>query len=121
MSGSAAEKLSDAAQPLKNAKHEAVLQAYIADPGRIGFRAYLSVYPRSSEAAAATGFSRLLRNAGFASRLKFLDAGVTQVAIERSGVDIASTVAELAKIGFANAQNYLRVLPGGEPGRASRR
>lgn len=114
MSGSAAEKLPDASLPLKSAKHEAVLQAYLADPERGRARSYLVVYPKSSEDAAATGFSRLLRNAGFAARLKFLEAAATQVAVEQSGVTIAETVAELAKIGFCNAKDYLRVMPGGE-------
>lgn len=112
---SAAQMLPDASLPLKSAKHEAVLQAYIADPNRLRAKAYLVVYPKSSEDAAATGFSRLLRNAGFAARLKFLDAGVTQAAVEQSGITVAATVAELAKIGFCNAKDYLRVLPGGEP------
>lgn len=111
----AAEKLPDAARPLQNAKHERVLQAYIADPARIGFKAYLAVYPKSSDAAAATGFSRLLRNDGFAARLKFLDAAVTEKVVEKSAVTIEQTVAELAKIGFASAKSYLRILPGGEP------
>lgn len=104
-----------AASPLQNAKHEAVLQAYVADKEHVGWRAYVSVYPKSSEAAAATGFSRLLRNAGFAARLKFLEGAATEVAVEKSGIEIAAVVNELAKIGFANAKNYLQILPGGEP------
>jgi hypothetical protein len=40
-------------QPLKNAKHEKVLQAYIADQQRIGFKAYLvclsSIFRRRGE------------------------------------------------------------------------
>ncbi len=115
MSGSAAEKLPDASLPLKSAKHEAVLQAFIADPERVGYKAYLVVYPKSSKDAASTGFSRLLRNAGFVARLKFLDAGVTQVAVEQSGVTIAATVAELAKIGFANMRDYLQFDEAGQP------
>jgi phage terminase small subunit len=104
-----------AANPLRKAKHEAVLQAYFADATRVGYRAYLSVYPQSSEPAAKTAFSRLLKKADFAARLEFLEAGAAGVAVERSGIEIAAVVGELAKIGFASAKHYLRVLPGGEP------
>jgi hypothetical protein len=56
---------------LSNQRHEAVAQAYIADPERIGWKAYKQVYPNSSQYAAETGFSRLLlKNAEFASRLR---------------------------------------------------
>lgn len=104
-----------AADPLRNAKHEAVLQAFLADPKRVGFKAYLSVYPQSSDAAAKTAFSRLLKNADFAARKEFLEAGATQVAVEKAGIDIATVVAELAKIGFASAKHYLRVTSAGDP------
>jgi len=105
----------NAGNPLKNAKHEAVLQAYILDPKRIGFRAYLSVYPKSSEAAAQTGFSRLLRNAGFAARLAFLDARVTEQVVERSAITVERVIDELAKIGFANMGDYFRAGDDGVP------
>lgn len=103
------------ANPLRNAKHEAVLQAFLADPARVGYKAYLVVYPKSSDGAAKTAFSRLLKNADFAARLGFLEAGASEKAVEKSGIEIAAVVAELAKIGFASAKNYLRILDGGEP------
>jgi phage terminase small subunit len=104
-----------AASPLQKAKHEAVLQAYLADAERVGWRAYVSVYPNSSEPAAKTAFSRLLKNAGFAARLKFLDGAATEIAVEKSGIAIADVVTELAKIGFANMQDYLRFDGAGQP------
>ncbi|WKA31595.1 terminase small subunit [Bradyrhizobium roseum] len=104
-----------AEKPLKNAKHEAVLQAYIADPKRIGFKSYLVVYPNSSDAAASTGFSRLLKNAGFAARLSFLDARVTEKVVEQAAVTREQVIEELAKIGFANMLDYARVTDDGEP------
>lgn len=104
-----------AKQPLANAKHEAVLQAFIADGQRIGFKAYLVVYPKSSEAAAQTGWSRLLRNAQFAARLKQLDAGVTEKVVEETAITIERTVNELAKIAFANAKDYVRIDAFGDP------
>jgi hypothetical protein len=46
---------------LENAKHEAACLAYLADRERIGWRAYRSVYPNSSQHAAETAFGRLLK------------------------------------------------------------
>jgi phage terminase small subunit len=112
---SAAEKLPDASHPLQNAKHERVLRAFLLDPARIGFKAYLAVYPKSSEPAAKTAFSRLLKNAEFADRLTFLDGRATDVAVQESGITIARTVAELAKIGFANVKDYIRLTADGDP------
>jgi hypothetical protein len=55
---------------LTNQRHEGVAQAYIADPEKVGWRAYKSVYPKSSQHAAETGFSRLLlKNAEFSARV----------------------------------------------------
>lgn len=105
----------NAEKPLKNAKHEAVLQAYIADPRRVGFKAYLVVYPKSSDAAAKTGFSRLLKNADFARRLRTLDASVTEKVVERAVITTEQVLEELAKIGFANMLDYARVTDDGEP------
>lgn len=105
----------NAEKPLPNAKHEAVLQAYIADPQRVGFKAYLVVYPKSSDAAAKTGFSRLLKNAEFAARLGFLDARVTEKVVERAVISAEQVVEELAKIGFANMQDYIRLDSFGDP------
>ena len=74
----------NAAKPLAKAKHEAVLQAYFKDPERVGFRAYLVVYPKSSDAAAKTAWSRLLKTADFAERLAFLDRQITEQVVEDS-------------------------------------
>lgn len=104
-----------AEEPLKNAKHEAVLQAYIADPKRVGFKAYLVVYPKSSEGAAATGFSRLLKNAEFKARLSYLDSRVTEKVVERAVITAEQVIEELAKIGFANMLDYARINGEGEP------
>lgn len=104
-----------AEKPLKNAKHEAVLQAFIADPQRVGYKAYLAVYPKSSDPAAKTGFSRLLKNADFARRLRTLDARVTEKVVETSVITTKQVIEELAKIGFANMLDYARVSDEGEP------
>lgn len=54
--------------PLTNAKHEAVALAYLTDPEKVGWRAYQSVYPKSSRTAAEVAFSRLLKNAKFSAQ-----------------------------------------------------
>jgi phage terminase small subunit len=60
---------------LSNQRHEAVALAYIADPQKIGWRAYQSVYSKSSRPAAESGFSRMLRKAKFRARVAELQAG----------------------------------------------
>jgi len=101
----------NAGKPLRNAKHEAVALAYFADPERVGWRCYASVYANSSEAAAKTAFSRLLKNADFTARLAALSAGVA----EKVSISVESVIAELAKIGFANMQDYMSVGLDGQP------
>jgi hypothetical protein len=102
-------------QPLQNAKHEAVLLAYVADPQHVGFRAYLSVYPQSSDAAAKTAFSRLLKIADFRARLKHLETAVTEKVVEKTSITVERVVDELAKIAFANMENYFRAGADGVP------
>jgi phage terminase small subunit len=60
---------------LSNQRHEAVALAYIADPQKIGWRAYQSVYPKSSQHAAETLFSRMLKKVEFCARVTELQAG----------------------------------------------
>lgn len=105
----------NAGRPLGNAKHEAVLQAFIADPQRTGYKAYLVVYPKSSDAAARTGWSRLLKNADFAARLAVLDQNLTEQVVARAVITTEQVLDELAKIGFANMLDYARVTDDGEP------
>jgi phage terminase small subunit len=105
----------NAGKPLQNAKHEAVLQSYFADPERVGYRCYISVYPNSSESAAKTGFSRLLKNADFRARLDFLTAGVAKVVSEKVAITVENVINELAKLGFSNMENYFRAGDDGVP------
>jgi len=75
---------------LANAKHEQVALAYIADPERIGWRAYRSVYPKSSRRATETCFGRLLKNVEFSARIAELAEAAAQGAVataRRSGMD----------------------------------
>lgn len=96
---------------LKNAKHEAVAVAYIADPERIGWHAYAKVYPKSSRHAAETGWARLLKIVEFSARI----AELTNAAAEASTVTAARVLDEFAKLAFANMADYMRVGPGGDP------
>lgn len=105
----------NAGNPLSNAKHEAVLQAFLLDPAKVGYRAYLVVYPKSSEAAAKTGWSRLLKIAAFAARLEFLEKAVTAQVVERTAITVERVIDELAKIGFANMGDYFRAGEDGVP------
>src|SRR5262245_12185664 len=55
---------------LTNQRHEAVAQAYIADPERVGWKAYKQVYLHASQRGAENGFSRLMKkNSEFCVRV----------------------------------------------------
>jgi phage terminase small subunit len=90
-------------EPLKNQKHEAVVQAYMRDGNRIGWKAYASVYPGSSEKAARTAWSRMLKNAAFADRIAALQAEIAA----KTSASVARTLQEMADVAFANALDYL--------------
>lgn len=92
-----------AENPLQNAKHEAVLQAYFSDPERIGWRCYQGVYPKSSQRAAETGFSRLLKTAEFSSRLAWLQKSAADVNV----MTLNEVLVELSKLGRGNIQNVV--------------
>src|SRR5436305_229003 len=75
-----------ALQPLKNPKHEAVLQAWIADPTRVWWKAWQAAYPKSKQRAAAERPGRLAGDdpseRGLARRIAF--------ALEKAGRTIAA-------------------------------
>lgn len=92
---------------LANAKHEAVLQAFLKMPARVGWKAYQAVYPNSSQRAAETAWSRLLKIAEVSARLDELQTKVAAAnarTIAKSAQDVFD---ELAKLGFANPKDYL--------------
>ena len=91
---------------LANAKHEAVLQAYLADPERVGWRAYKSVYSKSSQRAAETSWSTLMKNPEFSGRLEELKIKVATKVSETIAISAQHVFDELAKIGFSNVQDY---------------
>lgn len=96
---------------LTNAKHEAVAQAYIVDPERIGADAYRAIYPKSSKRAAATAWTRLLKNKAFAARLDEL-LGVIAEKAELTGAEVLE---EIRRVAFANMADYMRAGPDGDP------
>jgi hypothetical protein len=63
---------------LTNAKHEAVAQAYVLDPHKIGWKAYKFVYPKASQHAAENGFGRLWKNEEFCGRIAELQGDVVK-------------------------------------------
>jgi hypothetical protein len=79
---------------LPNQRHEALAQAFVSDPHKIGWRAYQSVYPKSSQHAAETGFSRMLKKAEFFARVAELqaeaaaDAKITLESLLREAAEI---------------------------------
>jgi phage terminase small subunit len=100
---------------LANAKHEAVALAYIADPERIGWRAWHKVYPKSSQGAAEVAFSRLLRNAKFSARVAELAEAAAQGAVMAA----REVLEELTKIARANMADFVRAFFGcGDPAAA---
>lgn len=93
---------------LANAKHEAVAQAFIADPERLGWRAYRSVYPKSSQRAAVTSWCALLENPDFAARIAELAEQAAQVAV----MTAHEVLVELTRIARANMADYVRAFFG---------
>jgi len=99
---------------LKNAKHEAVLQAYIANRERVGWKAYSAIYTNSSQRASEVGWSRLLTHAEFSARLAELEKAVVDKVIEKTGITVERVLAELALIGFSNMQDFAEALMEGD-------
>lgn len=96
---------------LANKKHEAVALAYLGDPEKIGWRAYAKIYPNSSENAAKTAFSRLLKNADFATRVAETHEAAAQGAVMAAN----EVLEELSKLGRANMKDYVRFTSDGDP------
>src|SRR6266852_4683645 len=89
---------------LANAKHEAVAIAYLADPERIGWRAYRKAYTKSSQRAAETCFGRLLKNVEFSARIAELAEAAAQGAVASAH----EVLVELSRIGRANMADFVR-------------
>jgi phage terminase small subunit len=96
---------------LTNAKHEAVALAYLADPEKIGWRAYRKVYPKSSRHTAENCFSRLMKKEEFAARVAELHEQAAQAAV----MTAQEVLEELTKLGRANMADYIQVGPNGDP------
>jgi phage terminase small subunit len=96
---------------LANAKHEAVAQAYIADPERIGCRAYRSVYPKSSQHTAESAWSAPMKKPEFSARI----AELAEQAADGAVMTARQVPEELTRIARANMLDYMRVGPDGDP------
>jgi phage terminase small subunit len=88
---------------LANAKHEAVALAFLTDPERVGWRAYQSVYPKSSRHGAETQWSRLLKNVEFSARIAELAAEAAKGAV-MTAQEVLETLTRIAR---ANMQDYV--------------
>lgn len=90
---------------LTNARHERFAQARAA--GKTATEAYGLAGFKSHDGNA----SRLSGNERIVTRVAELQA----IGAEKVGVTIASITAELAKIGFANMQDYMKATEAGDP------
>ena len=93
--------------PLKNPKHESVLAAWIADPARVWWKAWRHVYPRSSQHAAETSASRLLKDAEFCARRDQLLGLVAEGVVSDAVMSQLEVLEELSKIGRSDIRNCL--------------
>jgi phage terminase small subunit len=96
---------------LANSKYEAVARALLVDPEGIGWRAYKSVYRKSSRHAAETGFTRLMRNRDFAARLDELKAAAAEGAV----VTRREVLEGLSVLARSNMLDYMRIGADGDP------
>jgi phage terminase small subunit len=94
---------------LKNSKHEAFCRAIVE--GMSGRDAYLSAGYSAQPAAADAAASRLLKSVKVAARVAELKAAAARA----STVTAARVLDELAKLAFANMQDYMRAGPDGDP------
>ena len=78
---------------------EVAALAYLADPEKIGWRAYKKVYPKSSQHAAETAFSRLLKNAEFSARV----AEIVKRYAAAAGLDPAIFSGHSLRAGFVTS------------------
>jgi len=90
---------------LKNPKHEIVAQALATGQGVNG-------------SYAAAGYKPDAGNASRLAALPAIQARVVEITTEaaaRTGVTVEAIVAELAKVGFSNMLDYVRIDPEGQP------
>lgn len=94
---------------LKNAKHERFAHGIVA--GKSGREAYREAGYSATDGAADTNASRLLKKAQVAARI----AELKGKAAEAAGITAKRVLDELAKIGFANIEDYIRITSDGDP------
>jgi phage terminase small subunit len=90
---------------LSNPKHEAFAQGLAK--GLSATEAYVAAGYKESRSAA----SRLSANVNVEARV----AELVNKGAEKAGVTVERIISELAKIGFANMQDYMRAGPDGDP------
>lgn len=94
---------------LDNPRHERFAQELAK--GKSATEAYIAAGYDTNEDVARRAASRLLTKVDIKARVEELLSG----AAERAGVTIERVLTELAKIGFANMQHYMRAGPDGDP------
>jgi phage terminase small subunit len=96
--------------PLTNHKHEAFCLAYIAQQGN-SVAAYSSVYPDATSATARTSSFRFLKRDDILARLEELRTAVAAVVVEKTGIDEARIVNEVARVAFSRADQVASWAP----------
>jgi len=91
--------------PLANKKHEAVAQAFIKSRDKVGWRAYASVFPGTSDVAARKNWSRLSHRDDFRRRLEELQIAAANEAV----LTEAKVLAEIGHMAFGNMLDYTRI------------
>lgn len=100
---------------IKNAKHQAVLRAYIADPSHIGAAAYKSVYPEGSKGAAAVGWSRLIKKDNFKVACDHALKSVAEAVKKAAVMGRVEVLERLTELGRSNMQDFMRAGADGQP------
>ena len=90
---------------MENEKYEAVALAYLADPQKIGWRAWKKVYPKCSQHAAETAFSRLLKKAEFSARV----AETHEAAAKEAVADSHRVLIEQTRLALTTVEHFIRI------------
>lgn len=96
---------------LKNAKHEQFVRLIVKGVSAVDAYEQVGYTAKTANALAACA-SRLLNDAKTQARLAELQEQVTARAVEKAAITKADVLAELAKIGFANMLDYVKVQEG---------
>lgn len=96
---------------MKNARHEAVVQAFIFDPTRTGWRAYQAIYPNAKRHTCETAWSQLMKKEEFRNRI----IALTSLAAGDKVMKAGEVLERLTVLARSNMADYMRPGKHGEP------